>query len=130
VGTAPAGVAITPDQAPGAALSASPGAAGQTTSFDASASTVAHGTIAAYEWDFGDGTPPVTTTTPTVTHVYAHPGSYTATVTATSSAGTSTTQVFTGQTMSRNGGPTAVASVTFTVAAAATPVVATPTFAG
>jgi YVTN family beta-propeller protein len=146
VGIGPAGVAITPDQAPVAALSVSPGPAGTATTFDASASTVAHGTIASYEWDFGDATPPVTTTTPVTTHVYAQPGAYTVTVTETSSAGTSTTQVFTGQTMSRNGGPSAVTSVTFQVVAsssstkrgtqrgthpaAVTPFVVTPRFTG
>jgi hypothetical protein len=36
-------------------------------------------------------------------------------VTKTSAAGTSTTKVFTGQTMSRNGGPTAKATAKLTV---------------
>ena len=92
-----------------------PAPAGEATEFDASASTVAHGTIASYEWDFGDGSPTEHTTDPMTSHVYADAGSYTATVTETSSAGTSTTQVFTGHTMSRNGGPSAVAQETFEV---------------
>ena len=119
-GSDPVGVAITPDQAPVAHLSVTPGKVGQPTSFDASASTVAFGTITAYAWDFGDGST-ATTSGPTITHTYATPGPHTATVTETDSAGTSTTQIFTGQTMSKNGGPSAVASQSFTVTVAKPP---------
>ncbi len=114
VGAYPEGIAITPDQAPVAHLSVSPAEVGQPTGFDASASTVAFGTISTYAWNFGDGST-TTTSTPTTTHTYATSGPFTATVTETDSAGTSTTQVFTGQTVSRNGGPSAVDSRTFTV---------------
>ena len=86
VGTMPLGIAITPDQAPVASLSVSPAPAGQATTFDASASTVAFGTIASYAWSFGDGTT-ATTTTPTTTHSYTSPGTFTASVTETSSGG-------------------------------------------
>jgi DNA-binding beta-propeller fold protein YncE len=110
VGRNPSALAITPDQAPVAKLSVTPGFAGQPTEFDASASTVRFGTITSYAWDFGDGSPPVTTSTATTTHVYAAPGSYTVRVTETDSAGTSTTKVFTGQTMSRRGDPSAIAT--------------------
>jgi YVTN family beta-propeller protein len=110
VGTGPMGLAVTPDQAPRAAFTVTPGAAGATTTFDASASTVAFGTIAGYSWEFGDGTR-ATSTTPVVEHTYTASGTYTATVTAVSSGGTSTSRAFTGQTMSRNGGPQAVASL-------------------
>ena len=116
----PAGLAemaITPDQAPVAQLSVTTAQAGQPTSFDARGSTVAFGTISTYVWDFGDGST-ATTSTPTTTHTYATPGPYTAKVIETDSAGTSTTQVFTGQTVSRNGGSSAVASQSFTVTAA------------
>lgn len=108
-------IAITPDQAPVAQLSVATTEADQPTKFDASASTVAFGTISTYAWNFGDGST-ATTVVPTTSHTYATPGPYTATVTETDSAGTSTTHVFTGQTMSRNGGPSAVASQSFTVA--------------
>lgn len=110
VGRNPSALAITPDQAPVAKLSVAPGFAGQPTTFDASASTVRFGTITSYAWDFGDGSPPVTTSNPTTTHVYAASGPYTARVTETDSAGTSTTKVFTGQTMSRRGDPSAIAT--------------------
>jgi YVTN family beta-propeller protein len=113
-GTNSIAIAITPDQAPVAHLSVTPNVAGQVSSFDASASTVAFGTISRYSWNFGDGTT-ATTTSPTATHVYLTPGTYTASVTETSSGGTSTNQIFTGQTMSQNGGPGAVASQSLTV---------------
>src|SRR5205807_564663 len=59
-----------------------------------------------YAWNFGDGSS-AATSAPTTSHIYAAAGSYTTTLTETDSAGTSTTQVFTGQTMSRDGGPSA-----------------------
>ncbi|MFI5287624.1 MAG: PKD domain-containing protein, partial [Candidatus Dormibacteria bacterium] len=100
------GVAIVPDQAPVAKLSVAAAPLGSASVFDASASTVAYGAIASYAWNFGDGHTS-TTTAPTTTHTYATAGQYPATVTETSSGGTSTTRVFTGSTMSRNGGPSA-----------------------
>ena len=67
-----------------------------------------------YAWNFGDGRTGLTTS-PTVSHTYAAAGTYTVTLTVTDSAGTSTTQVFTGQTMSRNGGPSAQRTKTVTI---------------
>jgi PKD repeat protein len=96
------------------------GAAGSATSFDASASTVAYGSITSYAWSFGDGAN-ATTSTPTTTHTFAAAGAYTATLTETDAAGTSTTQVFTGQTMSLNGGLSARAIRTVQVAPQASP---------
>ena len=113
VGLAPDGLAITPDQAPQALLSVTPGQPGLPTSFDASAK-VAFGTVASYQWAFGDGATAMTTT-PTTTHTYASAANYTATVTETSTGGTSTTRVFTGQTMSRNGSAAARSSKAFAV---------------
>ena len=75
--------------------------------------------MTSYAWNFGDGSK-VTTASPTVTHTYTSPGVYTATLTVTDSAGTSTTEVFTGQTMSRNGGPSATTSHQVVVGGAAT----------
>ena len=112
VGHNPDAIAITPDQAPIARLSVTGRVFGQPTSFDASASTVRYGTITSYAWNFGDGSPTVTTTIPSTTHVYARGGSYTVTVTEIDSAGTSTpiTTSYTGQTLSRGGDPSAVAT--------------------
>ena len=109
-------IAITPDQAPVARLTVTGSALGIATEFDASASTVAYGGIASYAWNFGDGNT-ATTTTPTTSHTYAAVGTYTATVTETSTGGTSTTQVFTGITMSRNGGPSARVAQAVTIVA-------------
>lgn len=53
-------------------------------SFDASGSSDADGTIASYQWYFGDG---VTGTGITVDHTYASAGSYTATLTVTDDTG-------------------------------------------
>ena len=114
VGAAPDGIAITPDEAPVASFTVNAGTAGSPSSFNASASSVAYGTITTYAWSFGDGAT-ATTTTPSITHTYAAAGDYTATLTETDSAGTSTTQVFTGQTVSRNGGPSAQTARTVAV---------------
>jgi YVTN family beta-propeller protein len=113
-GTHPYAVAVTPDQGPVASFTVTPASPGLATSFDASASGVASGTITNYAWTFGDTTT-ANTSTPTTTHTYATGGSYTATLTVTDSAGTSTTQVFTGQTVSNNGGSSAQASQSFTL---------------
>jgi hypothetical protein len=57
-------------------------------------------------WSFGDGTKLVTTESVTA-HAYASPGTYKVALIVRDAAGTSTKQVFTGQTLSRNGGGTA-----------------------
>jgi hypothetical protein len=97
-----------------AKLSVTPAPAGQATNFDASASTAPSSAITNYAWNFGDGNT-ANTATPMTTHTYVNPGTFTATVTETDAVGTSTSQVFTGQTMSRNGGPGAQAAATFVV---------------
>ena len=114
VGTDPIDVAITPDQAPVAELSVTPEPAGTPTSFDASASVAPSSAIVSYFWNFGDGHTQ-TTSVPTVTHTYATADTYTAAVTETDAAGTSTSQVFTGQTVSLNGGPGAVATASVVI---------------
>jgi hypothetical protein len=108
-------IAFGPDQAPGAALSVTPGPEFQSTQFDASASTVLYGTITNYAWNFGDGTT-ASTSTPTTSHVYTSPGPFTATVTETDSAGTSTaaSTVSLGTEDLRNGGPQAQTSQSVT----------------
>jgi DNA-binding beta-propeller fold protein YncE len=130
----PAEIAVTPDQAPVASISAHPGTTSQPTSFDASASTARCSPIATYRWDFGDGSPAQTTTGPTVSHQYSSTGHFVASVTETTTVGTSTQQVFTGQTMSRNGSAGATAATTVAIAAPAlspaVPTNATPEFTG
>jgi DNA-binding beta-propeller fold protein YncE len=100
-------VAITPDQAPQASLRLSH-VHRKTVTLDASASFAPSTPITTYNWNFGDGTTAFTTT-PTITHRYHRFGTYTATVTLTDAAGTSLQQAFTGQTVARNGGPSASA---------------------
>jgi DNA-binding beta-propeller fold protein YncE len=109
IGGMPLGFAIVPDQAPVASLSVTAGAPGTATTFDASASTDADGSIAGYEWDFGDGTT-ATTGQPTTSHTYAAYGTYPAAVTLTDDEGCSTQFQFTGQTATCNGKPTARAA--------------------
>jgi hypothetical protein len=58
--------------------------AGQPIAFDGSASSDPDGSIASYEWDFGDGSHG---TGPTPSHIYAHAGSYSATLTVTDDRG-------------------------------------------
>lgn len=61
-----------PNQAPAASLTSS--CKGMKCSFDGTGSRDADGTIASYEWDFGDGN---TSTGATPTHKYDSPGTYT-----------------------------------------------------
>jgi PKD repeat protein len=68
-----------------------PKAINQAVTFTAAIST---GVNVVYTWDFGNGTTPITSTTPTINYTYLVAGSYQATVTAsnsTSSASASTT---------------------------------------
>ena len=106
-GTDPEAIAITPDQGPSAALTAA--VSGDTATFDASASLPGTSPIVSYAWNFGDGNTD-TTTVPTDSHTYAGGGTYTTTVTETDAEGTSTTQSFTGQTVSQDGSTAAEAS--------------------
>lgn len=116
-GDMPGGIAVVPDQGPVAAFSATTAPPGIATSFDASASRDPDGSIARYAWSFGDGSSQ-TTVSPSVTHVYANPGSYTAKLTVTDDIGCSTAVVYTGQTASCNGGPQAQATRQLTIATA------------
>jgi DNA-binding beta-propeller fold protein YncE len=102
-------VAVTPDQAPRASLRISKRQR-KVVTLDASASLAPSTPIVTYAWDFGDGTTSVTSAA-TVTHRYRARRNYTTTVTLTDAAGTSLQQSFTGQTVSRNGGPSASISI-------------------
>ncbi|MEO9175225.1 MAG: PKD domain-containing protein, partial [Gaiellales bacterium] len=82
-----------PDQPPAAAVAAT--TSGLTASFDAGASRAVDGTIASYDWSFGDGTT-LANGGPTPSHTYALAGDYTATVTLTDSIGCSLTGTFSG----------------------------------
>ena len=124
-GDEPGEIAVSPDQGPVAAFSAAAGPAGSVTSFDGSASRAPDGVVASYAWSFGHGTS-VTTSSPTVTHVYARAGSYTAVLMVTDDAGCSTAFVSTGQTASCNGRPKAQTTRRVTVPAASVEAPAMP----
>ena len=106
VGTSPWDIAVIPDQAPISLFTASIN--GLTVSVDGSGS-ITLGSIAQYAWNFGDGHT-TTTVTPTTSHTYASSGMYSISLTVTNSSGTSMSQVFTGQTVSKNGNPLAKTS--------------------
>jgi hypothetical protein len=63
-------------------------ASGLQVSFDASGSSDPDGTVASYQWTFGDGTS-LTSSSPTATHLYAAAGTYTASVVAVDNLGLS-----------------------------------------
>ena len=114
------GPAITPDQPPTAAFTTVPAPAGLPTTFDASGSTDADGTIARYDWDFGDGTV-LPDGGPNPAHAYAAAGANPVTLNVTDNEGCSTSQVFTGHTMSCNGSSAARSTQEVTIADADPP---------
>jgi glucose/arabinose dehydrogenase len=75
--------------APSAVLDADPtsGAVPLTVAFDGSGSSGSSGEALTYLWDFGDGSPPQTTDTPTTRHTYSESGTYTATLTVRDPSG-------------------------------------------
>jgi hypothetical protein len=98
-GNGPIAVAITPDQPPAASLAvpADRVRPGVPIALNASASSDPNGSIARYDWSFGDGqSAPNGGAAPM--HAYAKPGRYQATVTVTDNEGCSTALLFTGQT--------------------------------
>ena len=114
VGEGPVAIAIVPNQPPHAAFTSSPGSPkpGANVAFDGSGSTDSDGSVARYEWDFGDGTV-VQSGGAKPSHAYAKAGTYQVTLTTTDNEGCSLTLVFTGQTAYCNG--SSVARVTHPV---------------
>jgi DNA-binding beta-propeller fold protein YncE len=108
IGVVPTGVAITPDQAPTSLFTFT--ISGSTVAFDGSNSSSPVGGIKSYIWDFGDGSTPEVTASPTVSHTYAQMGQFTASLTVVNDAGTSLNVIYTGQTISNRGLPRAKSS--------------------
>ena len=82
------------NRAPTAAITASPtnGAAPLAVNFDGSASNDPDtGDTLTYRWDFGDGSTPSETTSPTTSHTYTASGTYTASLTVRDNRGASST---------------------------------------
>jgi DNA-binding beta-propeller fold protein YncE len=123
-GSFASGIGIPPDQGPVAALTAVPAAAGTATRFDGSGSSDPDGTVARYDWDFGDGST-AANAGPSPNHVYANPGAYTVQLTVTDDGGCSASLIFTGQTAYCVGQPAAI--TTAPIAVAPSPPRPTPT---
>jgi hypothetical protein len=117
-GTWPGGVMVLPDQAPEASFTTT--STPSATHFDGSLSTDPDGTVARYDWDFGDGTTGHGAG-PTPAHIYAAAGTYVARLTVTDDQGCSTSEVFTGQTAYCNGGSAATMTATIVVPAETIP---------
>jgi|GEM_PF-1397825 len=78
----------TSNEAPNASFTVSPSSPepGETTTFDAADSSDPDGSIASYDWEFGDGS---TASGQSVTHSYASEGDYTVSLTVTDDDGAS-----------------------------------------
>ena len=88
------GNAFCANSAPAGSLAATPtsGTAPLSVRFDGSGTDPDAGdTIVSYTFRFGDGTPPVTQSSPTLSHTYAAPGTYHASLTVTDSRGAEST---------------------------------------
>ena len=115
------GVVVSPNQPPVASFAAAtPGVAGTPIVFDASGAADPDGTIARYDWDFGDGTA-LLDGGPNPQHTYTGPGAYTVVLVVTDNEGASTTTIFTGGTALGNGELVAQASQVIQIAPPAAP---------
>ena len=102
----PVAVVLVPG--PTASFSATSAPPGNPSSFASTAGDPG-GTVLSYTWSLGDGTSAVTST-PDVSHVYAHPGAYTVTLTTSNQGGCANAFIFTGQTAYCNGSQTATST--------------------
>jgi 6-phosphogluconolactonase (cycloisomerase 2 family) len=107
--------AIVPDQGPKAAFSASANVSN--VSVDATGSSDPDGTVAKYTWDFGDGSPKVTTSSPQSQHVYNRGGDFVISLVVTDNENCADQQIGTGQTLACNGSDAARAVQTVSIPA-------------
>ena len=92
---------VAPDQSPVAAFTPPGATAGQTATFDGSASTDPDGMVSLWSWAFGDGGLGVGRI---VGHSYGAPGTYGATLSVVDNEGCGEAEVFTGRTAYCSGG--------------------------
>ena len=109
-------IAIVPNQGPHAAFSSSPHKpkVKKSVAFNGGGSTDSDGSVARYDWEFGDGKSAANAGA-TPHHSYARAGTYKVTLTTTDNEGCSTTIVFTGQTAYCNGSSAARVTHSVTV---------------
>jgi hypothetical protein len=117
-GAFPGAIALSPHQGPSASFSANAAPAGSPSAFDGSASSDPDGSVARYDWSFGDGTS-APNAGPGPAHTYATAGRYTVTLQVTDDAGCSFAGLFTGQTAYCNASPAAIARATIVVSSVA-----------
>jgi YVTN family beta-propeller protein len=101
------GVAIVPNQPPRAAFTNPAAFSSRPMNFNATGSTDPDGTIASYDWSFGDGSSALGAG-PAPSHTFGL-GTFQVGLTLTDNEGCSARFVFTGQTASCSGGPVAAA---------------------
>lgn len=108
-GEGPGQISIVPNQGPKAAFTTK--VSGATVHLNGRKSSDSDGTVAEYEWSFGDGKR-ATTTGPTTSHTYKKAGRYKVKLTVVDNEGCSNQQVYTNQELSCNGTSAAVATRT------------------
>jgi DNA-binding beta-propeller fold protein YncE len=96
-------ITVLPNLGPIASFTVRPRAAGSPSRFDASPSSDADGSVARYDWDFGDGKSS-RDAGPTPRHIYRAPGTYTARLTVIDDEGCSASLIFTGHVATCLGG--------------------------
>jgi DNA-binding beta-propeller fold protein YncE len=94
--------AIVPDQGPTAAFNSDITYV-STANFSGAASSDPDGSIANYNWDFGDGSTPINSPTPQISHTFNRGGTFTVTLLVTDDENCSDVQIGTGQTLACNG---------------------------
>jgi DNA-binding beta-propeller fold protein YncE/PKD repeat protein len=102
----PQGLAVSTARSPTASFSATPATPGSASHFDGSGSSAHDGTVARFDWNFGDGGK-ASNGGAMPSHTYARAGIYTVTLTVTDSNQCSVAEVYTGQTASCSGSPKA-----------------------
>jgi 6-phosphogluconolactonase (cycloisomerase 2 family) len=106
--------AIVPDQGPAAAFNSNISYV-STLNVDAGASSDTDGSVSTYQWNFGDGSSPVTATSPQSSHTFNRGGTFTVSLVVTDNENCSDQQVGTGQTLACNGSSAARTSQTVTI---------------